>query len=324
MGLNLNCTKNKSDGIRIYNLKKIDEIKENFSNKNYFRYIDDFHCDGTSNLYVADSGWNKIFKFDSMGKYIGSFGKEGQGPGEFLAQPKSHRLKIIIGNDKNVYVTDSGNQRLSVFSQNGKFIRNFALPKLLYDTAKVNSKGNIYLISKSGKNAIDCYDKNFELIDSFLDIKFHFKYPFFNEPQNKHKFISDRTLYKIITRRDHLIVISNISLTVFHFDEKHNLVNKFMIENKIFKKDFKIRLKEAVKKGGFIAPFRASLDNEENLCLVYYNGSIQRQEMYRYRIDGSFLDILRFPDEIIGVYCIDELGNIYAAINETNIGIYKI
>ena len=64
----------------IYLLKKIAEIKETFpSNKdNYFWNICDLCCDKMGNLYVADSGWNKIFKFDSDFKFVISIGKEGQ------------------------------------------------------------------------------------------------------------------------------------------------------------------------------------------------------------------------------------------------------
>lgn len=45
--------------------------------KDYFWHIDDLCCDDEGNLYVADSGWNKIFKFSPEGKFLGSFGRKG-------------------------------------------------------------------------------------------------------------------------------------------------------------------------------------------------------------------------------------------------------
>lgn len=72
-------------------LKKIGEIGPIVSKEEnlYFWSISDICCDKEGNLYVADSGWNKIFKFNSEGKFLLSFGREGQGPGEFVAQPNA-------------------------------------------------------------------------------------------------------------------------------------------------------------------------------------------------------------------------------------------
>ena len=58
-------------------LKKIGEINETFpdTEDNYFWCICDLCCDKKGNLYVADSGWNKIFKFDSDYKFVISAGK---------------------------------------------------------------------------------------------------------------------------------------------------------------------------------------------------------------------------------------------------------
>jgi len=65
------------------------------------------------------------------------------------------------------------------------------------------------------------------------------------------------------------------------------------------------------------------LDNEENLCIYYFNRTIQLWEIYRYKLDGKFVDILRFPGKIRPISCIDGSGNIYAALNESSIGIYR-
>jgi sugar lactone lactonase YvrE len=161
---------------RIYSFKKIGEIKEGFSTEesNYFWRIDDLCCDDENNLYVADTRWSKIFKFDSNGQFITSFGRKGQGPGEFGGRG----LRISFGNDGYIYVFDRGNFRLFAFSKKGEFVKSFSLPQFLYDRAQVNSKGDIYLVSTDGEKVIDCYDKNFKRKNSFLDIERHFKYPF--------------------------------------------------------------------------------------------------------------------------------------------------
>jgi len=259
---------------RIYSFKKIGEIKEGFSTEesNYFWRIQDFCCDDENNLYIADIGWNKIFKFDSNGQFIKSFGRKSQGPGEFGGRG----LRISFGNDGYIYVFDRGNSRLSVFSKKGKYIKSFPLPQYLYDDkAQVNSKGDIYLVSTSGEKVIDCFDKNFKLKNSFLDIERHFEYPFLKPNFKRQSSSASRKeilrrityyeLNKVITKKDHLIASSNYSLTVFHFDENNKLVNEFKIENRIFMNDFKKRIKSSVEEVGFVLPCRMSLDDKENL-----------------------------------------------------------
>ena len=107
------------DEIKIITFKRIGEITEDFTEgeENYFWHIDDMCCDDENNLYVADSGWNKIFKFNAKGEFVLSFGRKGQGPGEFYGRG----LRISFGNDGNIYVFDSGNFRLTAFSKKGKY-----------------------------------------------------------------------------------------------------------------------------------------------------------------------------------------------------------
>ena len=309
---------------RIYSFKKIREIKGGFSNEesNYFWRIRDLCCDDENNLYVADEGWSKIFKFNSNGQFIMSFGRKGQGPGEFGGRG----LNISFGNDGNIYVFDRENFRLTSFSKNGDVIKSFSLPSYFYDKAQVNSKGDIYLISTSGEKVIDCFDKNFKLKNSFLDIERHFEYPFLKPKKKIRKRIRYYDLNKVITKKDHLIASSNYSLTVFHFDEENKLVNEFKIENKIFIDDFKKRIKSAVEEGYFVLPCRMFLDDKENLCFLYYNSTLPYNwEVYRYELDGTFLDIVRFSEKISHPIYVDSFGNFYATEEEdTEIGIYRI
>ena len=154
-------------------LEKIGEIKEGFSDEedNFFAHITDLCIDKKDNLYVADSKLHKIFKFNKNREYLTSFGREGQGPGEFTG-----RLTIRAGNDGNIYVSDRGNHRFCVFSINGEFIRQHPIPKNTHDYALVNSEGNIFLLSESGINVIDCFDSKLRYINSFIEMKYHLNF----------------------------------------------------------------------------------------------------------------------------------------------------
>lgn len=76
----------------------------------------DIAADEEGNVYVLDSGNHRIQKFDSEGNFLTSFGRHGQGPGEFQ-YPQS----IDIDNEGNMYVSDSGNQKVNILKPNGAF-----------------------------------------------------------------------------------------------------------------------------------------------------------------------------------------------------------
>ncbi|MCP4726373.1 MAG: 6-bladed beta-propeller [bacterium] len=81
-----------------------------------------FYCpinvvkDSKGNIYILELGGCRIQKFDSTGKYLLTIGSKGQGPGEFLGT-----LKFDIDDNDNIYLCDSQNWRLQIFSPEGKY-----------------------------------------------------------------------------------------------------------------------------------------------------------------------------------------------------------
>jgi tripartite motif-containing protein 71 len=73
--------------------------------------------DSAGNVYVADSGNNRIQKFDSNGTYITSWGTNGTGNGQFKAP-----TGIAVDSAGNVYVTDTYNNNVQKFNSIGTFI----------------------------------------------------------------------------------------------------------------------------------------------------------------------------------------------------------
>ena len=72
-------------------------------------------ADAAGNLYVLDSGNHRIQKFGPDGKYLATFGRQGQGPGEFY-----YPAWLAIDAKGFLYVTDPNNQRLEVLTPEGK------------------------------------------------------------------------------------------------------------------------------------------------------------------------------------------------------------
>jgi tripartite motif-containing protein 71 len=67
--------------------------------------------DSQGMVYVADTGNNRIQKFDSNGVFILKWGSKGSGDGQFIG-PSG----ITVDSSANVYVADSGNNRIEKFA----------------------------------------------------------------------------------------------------------------------------------------------------------------------------------------------------------------
>jgi DNA-binding beta-propeller fold protein YncE len=73
--------------------------------------------DSSGNAYVADFGNNRIQKFDLSGTFLGKWGINGGGDGQFR-DPRG----IAVDSSGNVYVADSGNNRIQKFTSTGSFV----------------------------------------------------------------------------------------------------------------------------------------------------------------------------------------------------------
>jgi DNA-binding beta-propeller fold protein YncE len=80
------------------------------------------------NLYVTDAT-DRVTVVSPEGKVLRRWGKKGSGQGEFHFVPNDPRdptglqASIAVGPDGKVYVSDSGNSRVEVFSSTGRFLR---------------------------------------------------------------------------------------------------------------------------------------------------------------------------------------------------------
>ena len=75
-------------------------------------------------IYVSDGyGNSRIVQFSTAGKYVRSWGRRGQGPGEFNIP---HCLTMDARG--RIYVADRGNSRIQVFDEKGDLLAEWPVP----------------------------------------------------------------------------------------------------------------------------------------------------------------------------------------------------
>ena len=67
--------------------------------------------DESGNVYVADTGNQRIQKFDADGNFLTTWGSEGSGNGQFEGP-----VGVATDGSGNGYVVDSGNNRIQKFA----------------------------------------------------------------------------------------------------------------------------------------------------------------------------------------------------------------
>lgn len=80
--------------------------------------IGSFDADEEGNIYIFDYKLKKIAKFDKSGKYLVSFSREGEGPGELQS------CSDINANLQEIVATDPGNSKFLVFKNDGTLKKN--------------------------------------------------------------------------------------------------------------------------------------------------------------------------------------------------------
>ena len=105
--------------------------------------IQGFDIDSEGNIYLLSprSGERLVYKFNSKGNYVTSFGQKGQGPGE-LQMP----VHLRIDKSNEIAVTDLINKRLSIFGKNGNLIKEIALGSDIMTAVPL--EGGKYLVLK--------------------------------------------------------------------------------------------------------------------------------------------------------------------------------
>lgn len=122
-------------------------------------YVSDVVQTSSGDYFLTEFGEvDRITQLNSEGKWIKSWGKSGTEPGEFN-RPRA----IALGPDNNLYVADSCNHRIQVFSQDGDLLRHWGEMgsdpgELLYPQDLAFSQDNLLYVVEYGNHRVQKFD----------------------------------------------------------------------------------------------------------------------------------------------------------------------
>jgi sugar lactone lactonase YvrE len=123
--------------------------------------------DSAGNLYVADSGNDRIQKFDGDGAFLAKWGSDGSGDGQ-MNQP----YDVTVAPDGSVYVADTVNHRIQKFTSTGMFLAKWGGAgtgdgQLVQpEGVATDSAGNVY-VADSGNDRIQKFSASGAFIAKF-------------------------------------------------------------------------------------------------------------------------------------------------------------
>ena len=133
----------------------------------WFSVLNSIAVDDSGNIYTLDPKEVKIRVFDSKGKLLRTFGRMGQGPGEFRGPG---RMKIM--SDGVLVVYDVLSRRFTYLTLDGKFLKTVSASKLPMGSVRIDSRGFVYQYKRGrGYKMVEelvKYDRDLNLI-----VKFH-------------------------------------------------------------------------------------------------------------------------------------------------------
>lgn len=208
-----------------------------------YKWILHYFIDIQGNIYIPDLRYLKIDKFDDSGNYILSFGRKGQGPGEFSTSIGSFAVDSI----GNLIAHSNSRKSLMIFSKDGKFIEEAKLPdefmKLYIRKIKVDGNNNLFILVYSNRTK--------EYILGKYNIKNRKYIVFHKDNQRVRPPFVDLLPDFDFDWTGNVYICDTIEYKIFKYSNQGQLIDIFtknMKKNKIVENDFNILLANKITK----------------------------------------------------------------------------
>jgi hypothetical protein len=165
-------------------LKRVSRFPEAEGQGPYLSQPEGLALAPTGRIYISDTLNNEIYTFDLAGCHMGTFGRTGQGPGEFL------KPGAIAISDGHIIVREAGSMRIQIFDLLGKYLSGFktfrAYTSMAADNKRIYASPFLHSQYLDTKEAclVDVLDFNGRILPSFgapLDIANKGIFPWLNQ-----------------------------------------------------------------------------------------------------------------------------------------------
>lgn len=214
----------------------INTLDENLA----FNVPSDIVLDDDGNIYILDAGNDRIQKFDPEGKFLASFGREGQGPGEFQS-PTS----LDFDAEGNLIVADRRSRKIQIFSPEGSLLKTTAMTKSPLSRVYALNSGLLATVGTLGYD-IEAKDKGplpklIRLLDSEGNIQrefgdmFDYKHRMLNQRGNSFHFVVDSndSIYLSFSYQNRIDKYSSEGKLLWKADRVLNFTTKPLDKGKI-------------------------------------------------------------------------------------------
>jgi hypothetical protein len=106
-----------------------------------FDQVRTFVVDDAGTIYVLDQQASHIKVFDASGKYLRTIGRKGQGPGEL-----EYPMTLSLNRAKGELAVQLQSRGIVFFKTDGTFLHQLSLKGMLGGRARVDSRGQIYIL----------------------------------------------------------------------------------------------------------------------------------------------------------------------------------
>jgi len=214
--------------------------KETKDENSMFSRLGSIQVDDDGNIYVLDTKEILVKVYDKNGKHLRTFGKKGQGPGEFQSASR-----MYMAEREKLTFLDTENKRFSYYSLNGECLKETSCGKWnLRESAKADSKGSIYgetlSISLEGaKKKLLKFDPQFNQVSEIADLEVKMKPPYVNPMPAKFFFMvtKEDNLIWAITLKYELNVINSKGERIKKIVKDYNSVKITDAEKEKFRKE---------------------------------------------------------------------------------------
>lgn len=251
--------------------------KEDEMKTHYFQYPVDLEMINNKFIFVTDTYLHQILKFDGNGKYVGTIGKRGEGPGEF-----SFPNKIRSSKDESLFILEGGKPNIQIIDKDGNYIRSFKVFHHMNDFILRNNfiYSNCFYPDEEENPLIVRFDVYGKMIDSFgkrIDKKGHLSRDssiFLSQSENEIIAVFEHyPLVRRYTSEGILLKEFRINIDIFNELEKYN-----------YKKEYTNPTPNVINLPRLTAGVKA-IDNR-----IFILAHLPRLEIIEMDIDGNIKD----------------------------------